>query len=465
MLFGMTIFAGIVEAALSPLLRRIRPLFPPELSGLVIFLVGTTVGSLGFRYLVGVGAEKGTTPNDVIVALITMGVTVGLNVWGKGQARLFCALIGMIFGYVSAVFMGILSTDEIAAIEMLPIVAIPSLEHIAWSFAPSLALPFAIAAVVAAVKSIAVITFCQRINDKGWARPEMSSLGRGVLADGLGTVSAGLLGSMGLNSSPTSAGLAAATGVASRLVGFASAGILIVLGFFPVLTGMLVMMPRPILGSLLVFTACFILVNGIQTMASRMFNARRTLVIGLAISTGIAAEMLPNITSTIPVLIQPIVSSSLVLGTITALVLNVLFRFGETKRVSLSLDRGAAAGWNTTQLSDFFGERGREWGARRDVMDRASFGACQAFEAIRERFPEVQTIKIDTKFDEFNVDVQLTYMGELIEVPEKPPSANEIVETELGHLRLAGYMLRQNADRIAATRLGEEVIIRMHFDH
>ena len=44
LLFGMTMFAGAIEAGLSPVLRRIRPFFPPELSGLVIFFVGTTVG-------------------------------------------------------------------------------------------------------------------------------------------------------------------------------------------------------------------------------------------------------------------------------------------------------------------------------------------------------------------------------------------------------------------------------------
>ena len=34
LLFGMTLFAGMFEAALSPLLRRLRSFFPPELSGL-----------------------------------------------------------------------------------------------------------------------------------------------------------------------------------------------------------------------------------------------------------------------------------------------------------------------------------------------------------------------------------------------------------------------------------------------
>jgi NCS2 family nucleobase:cation symporter-2 len=106
LLFGMTVFAGAIEAALSPILRRIRPLFPPELSGLVIFFVGTTVGSLGFRYLLGIGSNNPVGHGEVVVALMTLGVTVGLNVWGKGQPRLFCALIGMIVGYAAAVFAG-----------------------------------------------------------------------------------------------------------------------------------------------------------------------------------------------------------------------------------------------------------------------------------------------------------------------------------------------------------------------
>jgi xanthine permease XanP len=463
LLFGMTVFAGLVEAALSPLLRRIRPLFPPELSGLVIFFVGTTVGSLGFRYLIGIGSEQPIGRDDIVVAVITLGVTAGLNVWGKGQARLFCALIGMMAGYVISVLTGVLPTVELAGLRSLPLLAFPNLDHISWSFTPALVLPFAISALVATVKSVAVVTVCQRINDEGWVRPEMSSLSRGVLADGLGTVSSGLLGSMGLNSSPTSAGLSAATGVASRVVVLATGGLLIALGFLPMLIGLFVMMPRPVMGSLLVFVASFILVNGIQTMARRMLDARRTLVIGLAMSAGITAEIAPNMASEIPTIIQPIVSSSLVLGTITALLLNVLFRLGQRQRISLTLDPAAAD--MRTQVIDFIDERGRAWGARRDVMERVSFGVSQASEAIREFCASGGSIRIDAQFDEFNLDVQLTYQGDLIDIPEHRPSDKEIMETEAGHLRLAGYMLRRNADRVTTSRRGKESIVKFHFDH
>jgi hypothetical protein len=178
LLFGMTVFAGVVEAALSPILRRLRPLFPPELSGLVIFFAGTTVGSLGFRYLIGVGAERPVSRADIIVAAISLAVTAGLNVWGKGQSKLFCALIGMIVGYVAAVFTGVLSAEDFAAIRALPVLGFPSFAHLGWAFTPALALPFVVSALVATVKSAAVVTVCQRINDAIWVRPQMSSLSR-----------------------------------------------------------------------------------------------------------------------------------------------------------------------------------------------------------------------------------------------------------------------------------------------
>ena len=463
LLFGMTVFAGVIEAALSPLLHRIRSLFPPELSGLVVFFVGTTVGSLGFRYLIGVGADLPPTRNDIFVAVITLGVTAGLIVWGKGQTRVYCALIGMIAGYGASALMGVLPLDALENLRSLPLMAFPTVDHISWSFSSALALPFAISAVVAAIKAVAVISACQRINDASWVRPEMHSLSCGVLADGLGTISSGVLGSMGVNSSPTAVALSAATGVTSRAVGFAAGGLLIAFGFFPKIIGLLVLMPRPVMGSLLVFVASFILVSGIQTMATRMLDARRTLVIGLAASAGITAEMVPNIGWEMPTAIQPILTSSLVLGTTIALVLHVLFRVGQRQRATLVFDPAASDA--NGQVSDFVEDCGRAWAARRDVMERVLFGVTQAIESIREFSSGGRPIRIGARFDEFSVDIDLTYEGELIPLPERRPSNEEIIEFKDGHLTLAGFMLRRNADGVTAFRRGGESVVQFHFDH
>jgi len=375
LVFGMTVFAGVIETAVSPLLRRIRPLLPPEIGGLVIFFVGITVAVLGMRYIVGNGSAQPIGWAHWVVVAVTLGVMVALNVWAQGQARMFCALIGMVAGYIVALATGVLGSKDIEVLAALPLMAAPDLGHLSWSFSTAMMLPFAIAALAAAVKAVGLIAVCQRLNDAGWVRPDMPSLSRGVLADGLANILAGLLGSTGMNCLATSAGLIAATGVASRVIGFVVGAMLIAMAVLPVVVGVLIVMPAPVMGAALVFGGCFILINGLQTITSRMLDARRTLVIGLAMSSGIAAEVIPNFAANVPLTLQPIVSSSLVLGTITALLLNSLFRLGQRKRASLTLPAMAMA---SAKVEEFFSNSGRHWGARADVMARVTFGVNQA---------------------------------------------------------------------------------------
>ena len=51
--FGMTMFAGLVEISLAPLLSRLRALFPPAISGLIVVIVGLQLGVIGVGDLLG----------------------------------------------------------------------------------------------------------------------------------------------------------------------------------------------------------------------------------------------------------------------------------------------------------------------------------------------------------------------------------------------------------------------------
>ena len=58
LMFGMTIFAGLVEIGVSRLLRPLRPYFPPEIAGFVVVMISITVGMLGFRSLFDAGGAQ-----------------------------------------------------------------------------------------------------------------------------------------------------------------------------------------------------------------------------------------------------------------------------------------------------------------------------------------------------------------------------------------------------------------------
>jgi xanthine permease XanP len=461
LVFGMTIFAGVLEAALAPLLNRLRSIFPSEISGLVIFMIGLTGGIAGLRSLFGAQALP-VTEVEWTVGGLTLATMAALNVWGKGMARMLCALIGLVTGYIAAGFGGLIDGSKIFVVDEAPWIGLPAFGQVSWSFDVSFAALFAIASIAAAMKAVGTITVCQRMNDADWVRPDMRSIMRGVLADGASTALAGVAGAVGTNSSTPSVGLAAATGVASRKVAFAIGTIFLLMGFFPKLPALLAVMPRPVIVAALLFAVSFIIINGLQVMSSRMLDARRTLVIGLAIVAGVAVEVFPIIAASAPKAASPLIGSSLVFSTLIALVLNLLFRLGVKKTATLSVDGTQI---DPKKIEDFMEAQGAAWGARRDVIDRAKFNLTQSIETIVEGCEPQGPLEVAASFDEFNLDLRVMYSGPPLELPEKRPTNEEIMESEEGQRRLAGFMLRRYADRVAATHKAGRSTILFHFDH
>ena len=308
LVFGMTVFAGFLEAALAPLLSRLRPIFPPEISGVVIFMIGVSASIAGLRLMLG-GEGPPVRSAEWSIATITLATMIILSVWARGMTRMLCALIGLAIGYISGATAGIFDVAQSEAIAAAAWVDLPQLGQVSWSFDLKLAVPFAIAALAATMKALGVITICQRTNDAEWVRPDMSSIKRGVLADGAATVLSGLVGAVGTNTSASNVGLAAMTGVTSRRIAFAIATIFVLLAFVPKLAAVLASMPRSIMIAALLFSMVSVIIQGIQIMSSRLLDARRSLTIALAIVAGIAVDIFPAIAQAAP-LAGPLVGSS-----------------------------------------------------------------------------------------------------------------------------------------------------------
>jgi NCS2 family nucleobase:cation symporter-2 len=460
LVFGMTVFAGILETALAPLLNRLRAIFPPEISGLIIVMIGLSAAVSGLRSILGPAAEP-VSVAEWWVAGITLSSMAILNIWGKGALRMLCALIGLVIGYVAAASADLVGAN-MAAVGNASWIGAPHVSDIAWSFDLAIALPFAIAAVAAAMKAAGTITMCQRINDANWVRADMTSVTRGVLADGLSTTISGLAGGTGTNTSTPTVGLSQATGVTSRVVAYAVGVMFMLLGFFPKLTALLAVMPRAVMLPALLFTITFILVNGLQVLTSRLFDVRRTLVIGLALIVGVSIEAFPGIAEAAPPSVAPIIGSSMVSATMIALALNLVFRIGVRKTARLTLEHGEA---DHQRIQDFFETQTALWGARPDVAKRATFGVMQLIDVVVEEFWTSGPITIEASFDEFNVDVRVMYRGKPPALPDRRPTNEEIMESEQGAQMFAGFMLRRNADRVRADSHNGMARVHFHFDH
>jgi len=319
-----------------------------------------------------------------------------------------------------------------------------------------------VAALVSSVKSIAVVTTCQRTNDAAYVRPDLATINRGVLADGLVTALSGLVGTAACNAAASSPGLAAATGVTSRLVAYAIAALLALLAFSPAAAGVFAAIPDAVAGPILLFSSCFVITSGVEVLASRLLDSRRILVIASAILAGTGAETVSEHARAMPAAVQQIAASPLLLGTAVAFVLNLVFRPGMRRNSTLTLD---AATLEIQQVHDFVDARGAAWGARPEAIKRAGFALAELTESLVHRCKATGPIQVEARFNEFRIDLIVTYEGLLMTFPFVRPTLDEIVDSPDGLMRLSGFLVRRQTDGVRVTQKDGSNLVEMSFDH
>ncbi len=463
LLFGMTAAAGLLEVIIAKIIHRFRALFPAELAGLVVVMIGISLIPSGVSMLIGNhGHSSGLDSLSLITGLITLAVMVGTNVWGKGLIRQYSILVGIMAGYLLAYGLGILTGGHLAQVSTAPLVALPDFTHIGWSFDIKLVLPFLVAVLCSALKTLGNVTVCQKANDADWRRLDIKSAQGGLMADGLSTLLAGLIGGMGQNSSSGSIGLSIATGVTSRWLCIIVGGAFLVLAFFPKMAATVAIMPKPVMGAALTMVISFIVITGFQIILSRMLDARKTFMIGLALVFGLSTDMLPGQYHSVPGVLQPLFNSSFSLATITAIVLNMLFRIGVTQRQNIAIRPGLDS---ADTIYDFMERAGAAWGARREVVQRAIAALNEFMESAATLGLTDKEIKVTARFDEYNLDLDLEYEGMAMEFPTVRPSAGELLEDDKAFVRLSGFIVRQFVDAIKTETNQTYCQIHLHFEH
>jgi xanthine permease XanP len=156
------------------------------------------------------------------------------------------------------------------------------------------------------------------------------------------------------------------------------------------------------------------------------------------------------------------IGSSLVLSTVIALLLNLLFRIGVKKTVRLNIDD---AHIDPQKIENFFQTQCAAWGARPDIARRAAFGTKQLIDAVADEYRQQGPIIVEASFDEFNLDVRLSYEGKELKFPEQRPTNAQIRENDDGARLLAGFLLRRNADRVRSEWKDGKANVLFHFDH
>lgn len=224
---------------------------------------------------------------------------------------------------------------------------------------------------------------------------------------------------------------------------------------------LVVLMPQPVIGAALVFNSCALIINGIEIIASRLLDARKTFTLGIAFAAAVASPAIAAAAHGMPEWLVPITGSPLLLGVAVALVLNPVLRIGIARRERLTISAEVLA---HEAIERFVNECGARWGARRDVIERAGHVLAEVIDAIRDGELAAGDITLELGFNELQLRIRIVYAGPPLVITQVRPTREQIIESD-GAMRLAGFLVAQLASNATSQAAGNLAELRITIDH
>ncbi|HVG50352.1 MAG TPA: solute carrier family 23 protein [Xanthobacteraceae bacterium] len=460
--FCMTICAGLTEVVLARVLHRLRIIMQPAISGLTICIIAFELGIVGMQHTLDIGGEtKPLFAAHVGVALVTLAVCIGFTIWGTGVWKLVCSLLGMIAGLAAALAAGLFEPQVLQQIGATPWLAVPNPSYISFMWDVSLMPAFLAAGLAATLRTVGVVTTCQKANDASWNRPDFHNFRKGVLADGLGCTICGIIGAPGMNVGPSLVGVSIATGVTSRSIAHGCAAVLVVLAFMPKVADIMLQLPLAVAGALLVFTASIMLASGLQLMISRTLDTRFTFVIGIGLLPPLTRIVTPSYFDALPGWLSVFTNGGLALGLTAAIGLLLIFRIASHRQQTILWQKSEDA---LTALRAALEKNAGEWGLSKDVIARGIANTEQTIELLKEGQLLREPVEIRAGERDNSLEIELHYRGLPLFVPDLTSQLGETNEETAMIAGLQNVALGVFPDRSMTSSRGAETTIRLYFD-
>ena len=324
--FTAAFIGGIFQFILGKVLKPIRHMFPPLVTGIVVLTIGLSLLKVGFMYAGGGAWLMNNKPeifansNHLIISGTVLVVTLLCNIKGKGMVSSASILIGIVAGFLVAMSFGMVNFGKIAN---APWFALPMPLQYGISFVPGAIILMLFMAVVTTIETIGDISATTIGGDNREATDK--ELAGGIMADGLGTVLAALFNAFPNTSYSQNAGLVAFTGVVSRHVGTIAGVILILMGLFPKLGGVIASMPESVIGGAAIIMFGLITSAGVKLISRAEMNQTNLLILGLSLSFGLGMSLLPQFVAHIPdfgISLKLLLTTGLIPAGILAFILN-----------------------------------------------------------------------------------------------------------------------------------------------
>jgi xanthine permease XanP len=322
LMLGMSLAFAPVEIVLALGLNRLRKVFTPLVSGVVVLLLGLSLIPVGVRGITAGIAGGAPAWAGLAVACGVMCIVLLMNAVRSPWARMGAIPVALLAGYGICL---LLSRGAAAEPPAGPAawIYLPVPFKYGLSFRWAYALPFFFSYVVTTLETLGDVTATSQLSGEPVAGPLYWRRVRGgVLGDSFNSILAAVCNSFPNTTFAQNNGIIQLTGIASRQVGYWVGGLLCVLGLLPGVSRWVALIPGPVLGAVTCLLFGFVATAGIRILQRLDLTHRDLLIVAFGLAAGIGVGAAPQVLDPLPETLQAVFANGITTGGIAALLLN-----------------------------------------------------------------------------------------------------------------------------------------------
>lgn len=316
---GATIVAGIVCILIAPVWSKLLRFFPLVVVGTVVTCIGIALLPVAINWITNQGTTAGTS--EISMALFVFLIVVLLNKFLKGIWASLAVLFALIIGTAVASIIGM---ADFSAVSSAAAIGFNTPFHFGM---PVFNIPAIVTFIIIMLLTMNEVTGSllgiHQIVDK---KIDNKTLTNGLRATGIGALLAGGFNSVIPTIFAPSVGLIELTKQKSRYITATAGLFLVIISFFPKISAIIYSVPGPVLGGAGFAMFGMVAASGIKILSGVDYNGNNNLlIVALSIGLCMIPTVMPTFFAACPELIQTIFGGGITIGSIAAILLNIIF--------------------------------------------------------------------------------------------------------------------------------------------
>ncbi|WNZ90708.1 nucleobase:cation symporter-2 family protein [Streptococcus iniae] len=323
-MFGALIASGIYVVLVAGIFSKVARFFPAIVTGSVITTIGLSLIPVAMGNM-GNNVAK-PTQESLLLAMLTIVIILAVQKIATGFIKSIAILIGLVVGTLVATMMGLVDTGAVAN---APWVHIPTPFYFgAPKFEITSIVMMCIIATVSMVESTGVYL---ALSDITGDKLDANRLRNGYRSEGFAVLLGGIFNTFPYTGFSQNVGLVKLSGIKTRRPIYYTAAFLVVIGLLPKFGALAQMIPSPVLGGAMLVLFGMVALQGMQMLNQVDFsgNEHNFIIATVSISAGLGFNG-TNLFSSLPTTANMFLTNGIVIATVTAVGLNLIFN-GKSK--------------------------------------------------------------------------------------------------------------------------------------